>query len=76
MVITVSCVLYKCFELLEPSKKVLIFKFFLVLYKEAPGITHSGYIVVIKDEQESLDWISLLGHIRMATTTLKVKLNV
>ncbi|KAL0871213.1 hypothetical protein ABMA27_004984 [Loxostege sticticalis] len=42
-----------------------------LLYKEAPGITHSGYIVVIKDEQESLDWISLLGHIRMATTTLK-----
>ncbi|XP_028168672.1 tRNA-splicing endonuclease subunit SEN2 [Ostrinia furnacalis] len=42
-----------------------------LLYKEAPGIMHADYIVVIKCEEEQTDWVSLLGHLRMATTTVK-----
>lgn len=46
--------------------------FFLVLYKEGPGITHADFIVVIKFEDRVDDWIATLGHVRMANTTVKV----
>ncbi|CAH2092938.1 unnamed protein product [Euphydryas editha] len=43
-----------------------------LLYKEGPGVNHADYIVVINfDENDVSDWISLLGHVRMATTTVK-----
>lgn len=42
-----------------------------MLYKEGPGVNHAEYIVVIKSESGE-DWISILGHVRMATTTVKV----
>ncbi|KAI5642140.1 JAB1/Mov34/MPN/PAD-1 ubiquitin protease domain-containing protein [Phthorimaea operculella] len=42
-----------------------------LLYKEGPSIAHAEFIVVMKVAQEKKDWNSILGHIRMATTTLK-----
>lgn len=45
-----------------------------MLYKEGPGITHADYIVVIKNIAEKAvnNWTSTLGHVRMASTTVKV----
>lgn len=43
-----------------------------MLYKEGPEVNHADYIVVIKTENDTFNWISLLGHVRMATTTVKV----
>lgn len=45
---------------------------FVVLYREGPGINHADYIVVINFGEDSFDWVSMLGHVRMATTTVKV----
>ncbi|CAG4951982.1 unnamed protein product [Colias eurytheme] len=42
-----------------------------LIYREGPGINHSDYIVVIKQKQESQDWLTMLGHVRMAATTVK-----
>ncbi|XP_023952330.1 uncharacterized protein LOC112056186 [Bicyclus anynana] len=42
-----------------------------LLYKEGPGVNHADYIVVINYGKEDMDWTSLLGHLRMATTTVK-----
>nr|XP_032518698.1 probable tRNA-splicing endonuclease subunit tsp-2 [Danaus plexippus plexippus] len=42
-----------------------------LLYKEGPEVNHADYIVVIKTENDTFNWISLLGHVRMATTTVK-----
>ncbi|XP_011547909.3 uncharacterized protein LOC105380109 isoform X2 [Plutella xylostella] len=44
-----------------------------LLYKEGPGITHADYIVVIKNiaEKDVNNWTSTLGHVRMASTTVK-----
>ncbi|XP_045774559.1 tRNA-splicing endonuclease subunit Sen2 [Maniola jurtina] len=42
-----------------------------LLYREGPEMNHADYIVVINFGKENLDWISLLGHVRMATTTVK-----
>ncbi|KAL4708997.1 hypothetical protein ACJJTC_005858 [Scirpophaga incertulas] len=42
-----------------------------LLYKEAPSLAHSDFIVVIKSDKDNTDWVSTLGHIRMATTTIK-----
>ncbi|CAH0400895.1 unnamed protein product [Chilo suppressalis] len=42
-----------------------------LIYKEVPSIAHADYIIVIKDELQKFDWISTLGHVRMATTTVK-----
>lgn len=36
-------------------------------------MNHADYIVVMKQGKDDMDWISLLGHVRMATTTVKVK---
>lgn len=44
-----------------------------MLYKETPGTVHADYIVVIKCENETSDWLTILGHMRMANTTAKVK---
>lgn len=42
-----------------------------LLYREGPGISHADYIVVINYGDDNFDWISMLGHVRMATTTVK-----
>ncbi|CAG9564703.1 unnamed protein product [Danaus chrysippus] len=42
-----------------------------LLYREGPEVNHADYIVVIKTENDAFNWISLLGHVRMATTTVK-----
>uniref|UniRef100_A0A2A4J9G7 tRNA-intron lyase n=1 Tax=Heliothis virescens TaxID=7102 RepID=A0A2A4J9G7_HELVI len=42
-----------------------------ILYKEGPGISHADNIVVIKSSYKEDDWISILGHVRMANTTVK-----
>lgn len=42
-----------------------------LLYKEGPAISHADYIVVIKTKRKSYDWITTLGHVRMANTTVK-----
>ncbi|KAJ2945636.1 hypothetical protein O0L34_g463 [Tuta absoluta] len=42
-----------------------------LLYKEGPGISHADFIVVMKLDQEKKDWNLILGHVRMATTTVK-----
>lgn len=44
-----------------------------LLYKGKPNEVHADYIVVIKYKKEvyNLSWISVLAHIRTATTTLK-----
>ncbi|XP_059052587.1 tRNA-splicing endonuclease subunit Sen2 isoform X2 [Achroia grisella] len=47
---------------------------FGVLYKDGPGLSHAEFIVVIRNIREQncdLNWISILGHNRMAVTTLK-----
>ncbi|KAG6443312.1 hypothetical protein O3G_MSEX002796 [Manduca sexta] len=43
-----------------------------VLYKDGPGINHADYIVVVKHENIHNDWTSVLGHVRMANSTVKV----
>lgn len=43
-----------------------------VLYKDGPCVSHADYIVVIKSHIRQDDWMSILGHVRMATTTVKV----
>ena len=45
-----------------------------MLYREGPGINHADYIVVINCGDDNFDWISMLGHVRMARTTVKVKI--
>ncbi|XP_045451138.1 tRNA-splicing endonuclease subunit Sen2 [Melitaea cinxia] len=42
-----------------------------LLYKDSPEVNHSEYIIVINFGNDVSNWISLLGHVRMATTTLK-----
>lgn len=42
-----------------------------VLYREGPGVMHSDYIVVVKCKEDQFDFVSVLGHVRMATTTTK-----
>ncbi|XP_047031584.1 tRNA-splicing endonuclease subunit Sen2 [Helicoverpa zea] len=42
-----------------------------LLYKEGPGISHADNIVVIKSSYKEDDWVSILGHVRMANTTVK-----
>ncbi|XP_039756073.1 tRNA-splicing endonuclease subunit Sen2 [Pararge aegeria] len=42
-----------------------------LLYKEGPGVNHADYIVVINSGNKEIRWTSLLGHVRMATTTVK-----
>ncbi|XP_049875710.1 tRNA-splicing endonuclease subunit Sen2-like [Pectinophora gossypiella] len=42
-----------------------------LLYKEGPGVSHADYIVVIKLAYQNDDWLSILGHVRMANTTVK-----
>ncbi|XP_041982571.1 tRNA-splicing endonuclease subunit Sen2 isoform X2 [Aricia agestis] len=42
-----------------------------LLYREGPGINHADYIVVVKCGDDQFDWISILGHVRMANTTVK-----
>ncbi|XP_013199403.2 uncharacterized protein LOC106142249 [Amyelois transitella] len=41
-----------------------------LIYKEGPDVAHADYIVVIKNLTD-FDWVSLLGHMRMANTTVK-----
>lgn len=43
-----------------------------MLYKEKPDINHAEYIVIVESDKEKSDWISMLGHVRMAHTTVKV----
>lgn len=61
---------------MNPENRLLIklinFLSLSVLYKEGPGITHADYIVVIRVKESKTDWISILGHVRMANTTVKV----
>ncbi|KAJ0174635.1 hypothetical protein K1T71_009743 [Dendrolimus kikuchii] len=42
-----------------------------LLYVEGPSVSHADYIVIIKSNLRQFEWVSLLGHIRMATTTVK-----
>ncbi|CAG4942510.1 unnamed protein product [Parnassius apollo] len=42
-----------------------------LLYKEGPGINHADFIVLIKYSNEKYDCISMLGHVRVASTTVK-----
>ncbi|XP_075980825.1 tRNA splicing endonuclease subunit 2 [Anticarsia gemmatalis] len=42
-----------------------------LLYKEGPAMSHAEYIVVIKSKYKSFGWIEMLGHVRMANTTVK-----
>ncbi|XP_030040380.1 tRNA-splicing endonuclease subunit SEN2 [Manduca sexta] len=42
-----------------------------LLYKDGPGINHADYIVVVKHENIHNDWTSVLGHVRMANSTVK-----
>ncbi|XP_026495684.1 tRNA-splicing endonuclease subunit Sen2 [Vanessa tameamea] len=42
-----------------------------LLYREGPEINHADYVIVINYGNNISDWISLLGQIRMAATTVK-----
>lgn len=42
-----------------------------LLYKDGPGIRHADYIIVIKSDTKQDDLITILGHVRVATTTVK-----
>lgn len=62
-------IFFRCSNIIFQSSTCCLFV--SVLYKEGPGVNHAEYIVVIKPELGD-DWISILGHVRMATTTAKV----
>ncbi|CAG9788725.1 unnamed protein product [Diatraea saccharalis] len=47
-----------------------------LIYKEVPSIAHADYIIVIRNNIQKLDWVSVLCHVRMATTTVKEVLMV
>ncbi|GBP16753.1 tRNA-splicing endonuclease subunit Sen2-1 [Eumeta japonica] len=43
-----------------------------VLYKDGPGLTHAAYIVLIEHQGQNVqEWTSILGHVRIAATTVK-----
>ncbi|XP_013180034.1 PREDICTED: tRNA-splicing endonuclease subunit Sen2 [Papilio xuthus] len=42
-----------------------------LLYKEGPSVNHADFIVLIKYAGEEYDWISIFGHLRVASTTVK-----
>ncbi|XP_068618122.1 uncharacterized protein Tsen2 [Battus philenor] len=42
-----------------------------LLYKEGPGINHADFVVLIRNNKEKCDWISIFGHLRVACTTVK-----
>ncbi|XP_026756479.2 tRNA-splicing endonuclease subunit Sen2 [Galleria mellonella] len=45
-----------------------------LLYKDGPGVAHAEFIVIIRnivEKNSEFNWVSVLGHNRMAVTTLK-----
>ncbi|XP_014371333.2 tRNA-splicing endonuclease subunit Sen2 isoform X2 [Papilio machaon] len=47
-----------------------------LLYKEGPSVNHADFIVLIRYAGDEYDWISIFGHLRVASTTVKEVLMV